>query len=286
MSARLDRRLAALRDEKRGGLALFTIAGDPDQKTALAIVSGLPAAGADIIELGMPFSDPMADGPVIQQAGLRALAAGGSMRQTLDLVRAFRETDDDTPIVLMGYYNPVYAYGIDKFVRDAAAAGVDALIVVDLPPEEDDELRLPAREAGIALIRLFAPTTDDARLGRIAPDAAGFVYYVAIAGVTGGSSATAADLEAALSRIRRATALPVAVGFGIKTPAQALEVASIADIAVVGSAFVQRIADNLDADGKAAPGLVEHVLGFAGELGHAVRGSAAVRRGRRENETT
>jgi len=271
MSARIEKRFAELRAESRGGLILFVTAGDPDAETSAAILRGLPAAGADIIEIGMPFSDPMADGPAIQTAGQRALKAGASMARTLELVRGFRVEDDATPLVLMGYYNPIYAYGLDAFARDAGAAGVDGLILVDLPPEEEDEFRPAAESAGLSLIRLVAPTTDDDRLAAVTADARGFVYYVSVIGVTGAASAAEDDLRAAVARLRDRTDLPVAIGFGVKTPDQAAAVATIADAAVVGSALVQRIADGLDADGRADADLVGNVLGFAAELGQAVR---------------
>jgi tryptophan synthase alpha chain len=272
---RIARRFAALAAEGRAGLVTFVTAGDPDAETSLALVKGLPAAGADLIELGMPFSDPMADGPAIQAAGLRALKAGASMRRTLDLVRGFRAEERDTPIILMGYYNPIYSYGNEAFVRDAAAAGVDGLIIVDLPPEEDAELRPLAEAAGIAFIRLVAPTTDDARLGTLLQDATGFVYYVSITGITGTRSAVVGQVERALARLRGRTTLPIAVGFGIKTPEDAAGFARIADAAVVGSALVQVLADNLDAAGRAAPELVPAALGFVRRLAAGVRGARA-----------
>jgi tryptophan synthase alpha chain len=270
-SGRIARRFAGLKSEGRGGLVTFVTAGDPDFETSLALVKGLPAAGADLIELGMPFTDPMADGPAIQASSLRALKAGQRMTRTLELVRAFRATDADTPIVLMGYYNPIYSYGVEAFLRDAVAAGVDGLIVVDLPPEEDDELCLPALAAGVNFIRLATPTTDDRRLPAVLTNTSGFVYYVSILGITGTRSAAAGDVSSAVARLKRHTDLPVAVGFGIKTPAQAAEVARAADAAVVGSALVSRIADNLDAKGKPKPGLVDDVLGLVRDLAAGVR---------------
>jgi tryptophan synthase alpha chain len=275
VSDRLTRRFAALKAEGRGGLVLFVTAGDPDAATSAAILSGLAGAGADIIEIGMPFSDPMADGPAIQAAGGRALEAGANMRRTLDLVRGVRADDDATPLVLMGYYNPIYAYGVDAFVADAAGAGVDGLILVDLPPEEEDEIAPAARAAGIDIIRLTAPTTDDGRLATILEGAGGFVYYVSVTGTTGTASASEDDIRAAIGRLRRHTDLPIVVGFGIKTPEQVAMTARLADAAVVGTALVQRIADGLDADGRARPGLVENVLAFAAELGRAVRAGDA-----------
>ncbi len=275
MSGRLEKRFAALRGEGRGGLVAFITAGDPDAETSRAILDGLPGAGADVIELGMPFTDPVADGPAIQAASVRALAAGASMRQTLALVRGFRESDDATPIVLMGYYNPIHRYGVEAFARDAGAAGVDGLIIVDLPPEEEAELRVPAAASGIDIIRLIAPTTDDARLPRVLEGTGGFVYYVSVAGVTGGKTATEATVAAAVERIRGHTSLPVAVGFGITTPEGAGAVARLADAAVVGSAFVRIIADNLDGEGGPAPGLTGKVLDFAAELSAGIRGARA-----------
>ena len=271
MSRRLDARFAALKKEGRGGLVLFVTAGDPNPPTSLEILKGLPGAGADIIEIGMPFSDPMADGPAIQLASGRALKNGGSMQTTLQLVRDFRAGDDATPLILMGYYNPIYAYGPDAFIADAAAAGVDGLIIVDLPPEEDGELRPQADAAGIAIIRLATPTTDDDRLSIVLDGAGGFLYYVSVLGITGTASAGEAELEAAIARLRRRTDLPIAIGFGIKTPEQVAAAGRIGDAVVVGSALVQRIADGLDAKERPSPGLVDNVLGFARELGAAVR---------------
>jgi len=268
---RIDARFAELKHAGRAGLITFLTAGDPDPKTSIAIVKALPAAGADLIELGMPFSDPMADGPAIQASSLRALASGGSMKVTLALVREFRAGDTTTPIVLMGYYNPIYQYGVDRFLADAKAAGVDGLIVVDLPPEEDEELCLPAKKAGIHFVRLATPTTDDKRLPAVLRNTAGFVYYVSIAGITGTRSAADADVSKAVARLKRHTALPVAVGFGIRSAAQAAAVAKVADGAVVGSALVDRVAGNLDAAGRAKPNLAEAVLSLVRELAAGVR---------------
>ncbi len=268
---RIERRFAALREEGRAGLVTYLTAGDPDPDTAARLFSGLAAAGADLIEIGMPFSDPMADGPVIQEAGQRALKQGMTLRRTLALVRELRRADDTTPIVLMGYYNPIYRYGADAFARDAVSAGVDGVIVVDLPPEEDAELTGPARAAGLDFVRLATPTSDDRRLPRIVERASGFVYYVAIAGITGTRSADAASVATAVIRLRRFTALPVAVGFGIRTPEQAAEVARAADAAVVGSSLVQRLALNLTVDNTAKPGLVEAVLADVRALAQGVR---------------
>jgi len=270
---RLDRRFAALKAEGRGGLVTFITAGDPDAETSLAILKGLPGAGADVIEIGMPFSDPMADGPAIQASSQRALAAGMTLRKTLDQVRAFREDESDTPIVLMGYYNPIYIYGVEAFLRDAKAAGVDGLIIVDLPPEEERELCIPALAAEINFIYLTAPTTDDDRLPIVLEKASGFVYYVSITGITGTAQAAIGDIEAAVQRIKRHTDLPVAVGFGITSADFAHDVAKVADAAVVGSALVNIIRDNVDADGKAKPGLVDKALGFVRELADGVRRS-------------
>lgn len=271
---RIDRRFAKLRAEGRGGLVTFLTAGDPDLETSARILDGLPAAGADIIELGMPFSDPMADGPAIQLASQRALKAGMTLQRTLDMVAKFREGDDETPIVLMGYFNPVHTFGAERFVTAAVAAGVDGLIIVDLPPEEEADLCAPARAAGLNFIFLTAPTTDDARLPRVLASASGFVYYVSITGITGTASAAATDIEAAVARLRRHTGLPIVVGFGIKTPEQAAEVAAAADAVVVGSALVNRLAENLDADGHAKSGLAKEVLALVRDL---ARGIAAGR---------
>jgi tryptophan synthase alpha chain len=269
--SRIAERFAALREEGRAGLVTYLIAGDPDPDTSAALFAGLATAGADLIEIGMPFSDPMADGPVIQEAGQRALKEGMNLRRTLALVRDLRRADDVTPIVLMGYYNPIYRYGAETFALDAVAAGVDGAIIVDLPPEEDAELTLPARATGLDLIRLATPTSDDPRLPLIVEHASGFIYYVAIAGITGTRSADSADVAAAVTRLRRFTRLPVAVGFGIRTPEQAAEVARAADAAVVGTSLVQRLALNLDPDGRATPALIEAVLADVRALAEGVR---------------
>ncbi|WP_225308739.1 tryptophan synthase subunit alpha [Hypericibacter terrae] len=276
-SGRIRRRFEALKAQGRGGLVTFVTAGDPDYETALAIVKGLPEAGADLIEIGMPFSDPMADGPAIQASSLRALKAGMTLKKTLALVTAFRAGDKDTPIVLMGYYNPIYRYGVDRFLADAKKAGVDGLIVVDLPPEEDQELCIPALAAGVNFIRLATPTTDDERLPAVLANTSGFVYYVSIMGITGTRSAADSDIAAAVGRLKRHTDLPVGVGFGIRTPEQAATVAGIADAAVVGSAIVEKIVAGLDGQGKAKPGLVKDLLGFVAELAQGVRGAARKR---------
>jgi tryptophan synthase alpha chain len=272
---RIADRFASLRAERRGGLVTYLTAGDPDRDTSAELLAGLPTAGADLIEIGMPFSDPMADGPVIQEAGQRALKAGMTLRGTLALVSALRRRDEGTPVVLMGYYNPIYRYGIERFAADAAAAGVDGVIVVDLPPEEDAELRAPAAAAGIDVIRLATPTSGNERLPVIVSGASGFIYYVAVAGITGTRSAASADVAAAVRRLRRFTELPVAVGFGIKTPEQAAAVAAFADAAVVGSALVQRLADHLDTAQRAKPGLVKAVLGDVRALAGAIRRARA-----------
>lgn len=269
--SRLERRFAALKAEGRGGLVTFTTAGDPDYDTAYEILKRLPGAGADVIELGMPFSDPMADGPSIQAAGLRALDAGMTLRKTLDMVRNFRSEDQVTPIVLMGYYNPIYSYGVEAFVRDALAAGVDGLIIVDLPPEEDDELCEPAVAAGLHFIRLATPTTDDARLPKVLTNTSGFIYYVSIMGITGTKAASGDAVRAAVTRLKEHTDLPVAVGFGIRTPEQAAEVAAVADAAVVGTAIVEQVKAGLGPDGQAGPGLVDGVIDYVASLARGVR---------------
>jgi len=271
MTTRIERRFADLKAEGRAGLVVFVTAGDPDYATALDLVKALPAAGADVIELGMPFTDPMADGPAIQASSLRALKSGMTLKKTLAFVTEFRAAEKNTPIVLMGYYNPIYAYGVDAFLKDALAAGVDGLIIVDLPPEEDNELCLPALKAGLNFIRLATPTTDDNRLPTVLKNTSGFVYYVSIMGITGTKSASDADIARAVTRLKRHTDLPVAVGFGIRNADQARAVAEQADASVVGSAVVQRIADQLDADGKAKSGLKEHVLELVRELAAGVR---------------
>lgn len=243
MSDRIAARFTALKEEGRAGLVTFITAGDPDLATSAAILAALPAAGADIIELGVPFTDPMADGPAIQEANLRALAAGISLRKILGLVRDFRATDDATPIVLMGYFNPIHAYGVDAFVADARAAGVDGLIVVDVPPEEDIEIGVPARAAGLHFVRLATPTTDEKRMPAVVNAASGFLYYVSVAGITGGATGEASAVGAAVERLKAAGNLPVVVGFGIKTPEQAAATARLADGVVVGSAIVSLIGE-------------------------------------------
>lgn len=270
MTSRLEQRFADLKHDNRGGLVIFVTAGDPDPDTFDTLLQGLPEAGADVIEIGMPFSDPMADGPAIQLANLRALDAGMTLKKTLEAVERFREKDQTTPIVLMGYYNPIYSYDVTKFVRHAASVGVDGLIVVDLPAEEDQELCHPAMTAGLHWIRLATPTSDDERLETILVNTSGFVYYVSVAGITGTRSAAQTDISDAVARLRRHTDIPIAVGFGIKTPEQAAEVASVADAAVVGSAVVDQIKTALEAgeDGNAC---VKRVHALVSDLAKGVR---------------
>ena len=276
MTTRIERRFAALKKEGRAALVTFTMAGDPDYDTSLAIAKALPKAGADIIELGMPFTDPMADGPAIQAAGLRALKSGQRMTKTLALVREIRKEDDETPIVLMGYYNPIYIYGNDRFLTDAKAAGVDGLIVVDLPPEEDDELCLPSLKAGLNFIRLATPTTDDKRLPTVLTNTSGFVYYVSITGITGAAAPDTGKVTNAVARIKRHTKLPVAVGFGVRTAEQARAIAEGADGVVVGSALVDALRQSLDKSGKATPGTVKAVTDLVFSLAQGVRSSRRV----------
>jgi tryptophan synthase alpha chain len=270
--SRIDRRFAALKAEGRKALVTFVTAGDPDQATAKEIVLGLPAAGADIIELGMPFSDPMADGPAVQASSLRALKAGQTMKMTLDLVRTFRETDQDTPIVLMGYYTPIYIYPGERFLDDAAAAGVDGLIVVDLPPEADEELCIPAMRRGLNFIRLATPTTDKARLPAVLTNTSGFLYFVSITGITGSAAPDTRVVHAQVADIKRSTDLPVAVGFGIRTPDQARAMAAGADGVVVGSALVDAIRNSLDDKGKSTGKTVSAVLNLVKGLSQGLRG--------------
>src|SRR5436853_638935 len=271
MTTRIDARFAELRREGRAALVTFLMAGDPDPKTSLDIIKALPKAGADIIEIGMPFTDPMADGPSIQAAGLRALKAGMNLKKTLEMVRGFRKSDNTTPLVLMGYYNPIYIYGVDKFLSDAKTAGVDGLIIVDLPPEEDGELCLPALKAGLNFIRLATPTTDDKRLPAVLANTSGFVYSVSITGITGSAAPDADQVHAAVKRIKRHTSLPVTVGFGVRTAKQARALAARADGAVVGTAIVDAIAASLDGGGKATPKTVGAVAGLVASLAEGVR---------------
>jgi tryptophan synthase alpha chain len=282
MTTRIDRRFAALKAEGRPALVTFVMAGDPDYDTATAIVRALPTAGADLIEIGMPFSDPMADGPAIQASGLRALKAGQTLARTLALVSAFRETDAETPIVLMGYYNPIYIYGNERFLDDAKAAGVDGLIVVDLPPEADDELCLPAIERGLNFIRLATPTTDDRRLPAVLANTSGFVYYVSITGITGAAAPDTARVKAAVERIKRHTILPVAVGFGVRSSAQAAAIGRSADGVVVGSALVSAVKDSLDGQGRATKKTVSAVTDLVAELASAPRAWKRQNRKRRK----
>jgi tryptophan synthase alpha chain len=274
MSTRIDKRFADLKAEGRAALVTFTMAGDPDYATSLAVTRALPKAGADVLELGMPFTDPMADGPAIQAAGLRALAAGQDMIKTLALVREFRKEDNATPIVLMGYFNPIYIYGVTKFLDDAKAAGVDGLIVVDLPPEEDDELCLPALKAGLNFIRLATPTTDDKRLPIVLNNTSGFVYYVSITGITGAAAPDAGKVGQAVTRIKRHTKLPVCVGFGVRNAQMAADIARVADGVVVGSALVGAVKDSLDSNGKATGNTVSAVTDLVKELAKGVRSAA------------
>jgi len=276
MNTRIDRRFAALNAEGRAALMTFTMTGDPDYETSLAIVKALPKAGADLIELGMPFTDPMADGPAIQAAGVRALKGGQRLIKTLALVREFRNGDNTTPIVLMGYYNPIYIYGVDKFIADAKEAGVDGLIVVDLPPEEDEELCLPTLKAGLNFIRLATPTTDEKRLPVVLNNTSGFVYYVSITGITGSTAPDAKRVAAAVNRIKRHTKLPVAVGFGVKTAEQARAIAGGADGVVVGSALVDALARTLDSSGKAGLNTVKAVTTVVSTLAEGVRSARRV----------
>jgi len=271
MGTRIDSRFAGLAAQGRAALVMFMTAGDPDRATSLEILKGLPAAGADVIELGMPFSDPMADGPAIQASSQRAFNGGQTLKRTLEMVHAFRGGDDETPIILFGYYNPIYIYGVDCFLADAKAAGVDGLIVVDLPSEEDDELCIPALKAGLSFIRLATPTTDDKRLPAVLANSSGFVYYVSITGITGADAPDTSRVAAAVKRIKRATRLPVAVGFGVKTPAQARAIAQDADGVVVGSALVEAVRMSLDAAGRASARTVPAVMELVAGLADGVR---------------
>lgn len=271
MTTRIAARFAHCAAEGRAALVTFVTAGDPDYATAEAVLHALPAAGADLIELGVPFTDPMADGVPIQLAGQRALKSGMTLRKTLQMVRDFRKGDDATPIVLMGYYNPIYVYGVEAFLKDALDAGVDGLIVVDLPPEEDAELCVPAMQAGLNFIRLATPTTDAKRLPKVLQNTSGFVYYVSMTGITGAAIADYGAVTESVARIKAHTALPVAVGFGVKTARDAAAIAAGADGVVVGSALVERIRLSLDAQGRATAGTVEAVTGLVRELAAGVR---------------
>lgn len=273
MTTRIDTRFAELKQEGRAAFVTFVMCGDPDLATSLEIIKALPKAGADIIEIGMPFTDPMADGPAIQAAGLRALKSGTTLKKTLDVVRDFRKDDATTPLVLMGYYNPIYIYGVDKFLADAKSAGVDGLIIVDLPPEEDTELCIPAMKAGLNFIRLATPTTDDKRLPAVLANTSGFVYYVSITGITGSASANTAQVSAAVARIKRHTQLPVCVGFGIRTPDAARGIAQAANGAVVGSALIDALRATLDSEGRATAKTVPAVADLAATLAQGVRGA-------------
>lgn len=274
MDTRISRRFAALKAEGRAGLVTFTMAGDPDGPVSLDLLKALPQAGADVIELGMPFTDPMADGPAIQAAGLRALKAGMTLGRTLAIVAAFRREDDATPIILMGYYNPIYVYGVARFLEEARMAGVDGLIVVDLPPEEDAELCLPAREAGLDFIRLATPTTDAARLPAVLANTSGFLYYVSIAGITGTAAPNFEAVAGAVARLKAETELPVAVGFGVKTAESAAAIAACADAVVVGSAIVDALRTSLDGEGRATAATVDAVTGLVRGLAAGVLGAA------------
>jgi tryptophan synthase alpha chain len=273
VTTRIDTRFAELKKQGRSAFVTFLMAGDPDPATSLEIVKALPKAGADVIEIGTPFTDPMADGPSIQAAGLRALKGGMTLKKTLELVRGFRKDDDATPIILMGYYNPIYIYGVDKFLMDAKSAGVDGLIVVDLPAEEDTELCLPAMKAGLNFIRLATPTTDDKRLPTVLTNTSGFVYYVSITGITGAAAADSTSVAEAVARIKRHTKLPVCVGFGIRTPESARAIASRADGAVVGTALVDALSGSLDSNGRATGKTVSAVADLAAALAQGVHGA-------------
>lgn len=276
MTTRIEKRFADLKSEGRAALVTFVMSGDPDYETSMAIIKALPKAGADVIELGMPFTDPMADGPSIQAAGVRALKGGQTLKKTLAMVRDFRKGEANTPIVLMGYYNPIYIYGVDKFLVDAKEAGVDGLIVVDLPPEEDEELCLPALKAGLNFIRLATPTTDDKRLPAVLNNTSGFVYYVSITGITGSAAPDAGKVSAAVGRIKKHTKLPVAVGFGVKNAESARAIAAGADGVVVGSALIDALRQTLDANGKGGAATVKAVGDLVADIAKGVRAAGKV----------
>lgn len=276
MTTRIEKRFADLKSEGRAALVTFVMSGDPDYETSIAIIKALPNAGADVIELGMPFTDPMADGPSIQAAGVRALKGGQTLKKTLAMVREFRKGEANTPIVLMGYYNPIYIYGVDKFLVDAKEAGVDGLIVVDLPPEEDEELCLPALKAGLNFIRLATPTTDDKRLPAVLNNTSGFVYYVSITGITGSAAPDAGKVSAAVGRIKKHTKLPVAVGFGVKNAESARAIAAGADGVVVGSALIDALRQTLDANGKGSAATVKAVADLVADIAKGVRAAGKV----------
>ena len=276
MDTRITRRFAALKAEGRAALVTFTMAGDPDGSASLDILRALPAAGADLIELGMPFTDPMADGPAIQAAGLRALDAGMTLTATLAMVEAFRDGDQETPIILMGYYNPIYIHGVERFLTEAREAGVDGLIVVDLPPEEDAELCLPARQAGLNFIRLATPTTDAERLPAVLANTSGFLYYVSIAGITGTATPSTDSVATAVRRFKAKTDLPIAVGFGVNTAENAAAIAASADAVVVGSAIIKALQGSLDPRGKATAGSVAAVTTLVSDLARGVRSARAM----------
>ena len=276
MTTRIDRRMATLKSEGRPALVTYFMGGDPDYATSLKIMKALPKAGADIVELGMPFSDPMADGPAIQAAGLRALKAGQTLVKTLKMAQDFRAGDDETPIVLMGYYNPIYIYGVERFLADAKTAGIDGLIVVDLPPEMDDELCIPARKRDINFIRLTTPTTDEKRLPKVLTNSSGFVYYVSMTGITGSALPDTTKIAGAVGRIKSSTDLPVCVGFGVKTAEHARLIGASADGVVVGTAIVNQVATSLDKEGRASADTVQSVATFVRGLATGVRSARLV----------
>jgi len=274
-STRIDTRFALCAAQGRAALVTFVMCGDPDLATSLAILKALPGAGADVLEIGMPFTDPMADGPTIQAAGLRALQGGATLKKTLQVVADFRAGDADTPVVLMGYYNPIYIYGVERFLADAKKAGVDGLIVVDLPPEEDAELCLPALKAGLNFVRLATPTTDGKRLPKVLTNTSGFVYYVSIAGITGSATPDYSQVAAAVARIKAHTNLPVAVGFGVKNAESAAEIAAHADGVVVGSALIDALKNSLDSDNRATSKTVSAVTDLVADIARGVRRARA-----------